>query len=95
MNDKDILDVCKENGIIVQAYGPVGSGTKNTFVGGPRDGVSTHGNYKIYSFIFNPQFILFLALRNNDQGIRVFIFFYCTAPVLSPKLLSFTFERFV
>jgi len=28
MRDQDILDVCKENGIVVQAYAPIGSGTK-------------------------------------------------------------------
>ena len=38
-----MLAVCKENNIIAQAYGPVGSGTTNTFVGGPQDGVATHG----------------------------------------------------
>ena len=43
INDKDMLAVCKENNIIAQAYGPVGSGTTNTFVGGPQDGVATHG----------------------------------------------------
>ena len=43
INDKDMLAVCKENNIIAQAYGPVGSRTTNTFVGGPQDGVATHG----------------------------------------------------
>ena len=27
--DNDILDVCKEHGIIVQAYAPLGSGANN------------------------------------------------------------------
>ena len=26
--DQDILDVCKEHGIVVQAFAPVGSGTR-------------------------------------------------------------------
>ena len=38
--------MCRENNIVVQAYGPVGSGTSNTFVGGPQDGVSTHGKHE-------------------------------------------------
>ena len=38
-----MLKVCKENNIVVQAYGPVGSGTINTFVGGAQEGVATHG----------------------------------------------------
>ena len=42
--DKDILDVCKEHGIVVQAYGPIGSGARDTFVGGPKEGEPTrHG----------------------------------------------------
>ena len=45
INDKDILDVCRDNGIIVQAYGPIGSGTKNTFVGGLPDGACPQGKY--------------------------------------------------
>ena len=68
MNDKDILNVCKENGIIVQAYGPIGSGTKNTFVGGPKDAVPSHGNYKLSKYILNPKFIhsikIIFALKN-------------------------------
>ena len=43
INDGDMLNVCKENNIVVQAYGPVGSGTTNTFVGGAQEGVATHG----------------------------------------------------
>ena len=42
-----MLSVCKENDIVVQAYGPVGSGTINTFVGGAQDGVATHGMFMI------------------------------------------------
>jgi len=42
INDEDMLKVCKENNIVVQAYGPVGSGTINTFVGGAQEGVATH-----------------------------------------------------
>ena len=46
INDEDMLKVCKENDIVVQAYGPVGSGTTNTFVGGAQDGVETHGTLR-------------------------------------------------
>ena len=48
-----MLDVCRENNIVVQAYGPVGSGTSNTFVGGAQDGVTTHGNHLIYFNMLN------------------------------------------
>ena len=47
INDKDMLSVCKENNIVAQAYGPVGSGTANTFVGGAQEGVATHGMFMI------------------------------------------------
>ena len=50
INDEDMLKVCKENNIVVQAYGPVGSGTTNTFVGGAQDGVATHGTLR-WNFI--------------------------------------------
>ena len=43
-----MLSVCKENNIVVQAYGPVGSGTTNTFVGGAQEGVATHGELTIF-----------------------------------------------
>ena len=48
INDEDMLNVCKENNIVVQAYGPVGSGTTNTFVGGAQEGVATHGEFIIF-----------------------------------------------
>ena len=59
INDKDILDVCKDNDIIVQAYGPVGSGMKNTFVGGPQQGVSLHGKMNTNRHFTNLRIIFF------------------------------------
>ena len=41
--DKDILDVCKEHGITVQAYSPIGCGANSTSDGGTKRGLNDHG----------------------------------------------------
>ena len=41
--DKDILDVCKEHKIIVQAYAPIGGGSRKIVVG-PSGGPSKDEN---------------------------------------------------